>query len=152
MRFKPNFAAVKTRHVTAGADRSRYDDLAILLHWLTVLLVLAQFALSQTWGLAPRPARQVMIAAHMSFGILLAMVLLIRIVWRLVPGRQVRPAWAGPTQWLAVGVHGLLYLLLVAEAVLGFLLRWSGNEAMSFFGHDRPTVRSVVKAGAPLRW
>jgi cytochrome b561 len=31
-------------------------------------------------------------------------------------------------------VHYLLYTLLVAEAVLGFMLRWSGGEAMSFFG------------------
>ncbi|MBP2302119.1 cytochrome b561 [Azospirillum picis] len=30
--------------------------------------------------------------------------------------------------------HYMLYALLAAEACLGFLLRWSGNEAMSFFG------------------
>jgi cytochrome b561 len=31
-------------------------------------------------------------------------------------------------------VHYLLYAMLAAEAVLGFVLRWSGNEAMSLFG------------------
>jgi len=35
-------------------------------------------------------------------------------------------------------VHYLLYVMLAAEAVLGFLLRWSGNEAMSFFGLQIP--------------
>jgi cytochrome b561 len=31
-------------------------------------------------------------------------------------------------------VHYLLYGLLVVQVALGFVLRWSGNEAMSFFG------------------
>jgi cytochrome b561 len=31
-------------------------------------------------------------------------------------------------------VHSLLYVLLAAEAALGFVLRWSGDQAMSFFG------------------
>ena len=31
-------------------------------------------------------------------------------------------------------MHYLLYALLLAEAVLGYVFRWSGNEAMSFFG------------------
>ena len=130
--------AVKALRVAAGDDRTRYDDFAIWLHWLTVFLVLANFALSQTWGFAPKPTRHLMIVAHMSFGILLAATVALRVVWRLVPGHSVRPAWDGPTERLATGVHWLLYLMLVAEAVLGFLLRWSGNEAMSFFGLQIP--------------
>ena len=35
-------------------------------------------------------------------------------------------------------MHYLLYALLVTEAVLGFLSRWVGNEAMSFFGLQIP--------------
>ena len=35
-------------------------------------------------------------------------------------------------------VHYLLYALLATEAVLGFLSRWEGNEAMSFFGVQIP--------------
>lgn len=130
--------AVKALRVAAGDARSRYDDFAITLHWITALLVLAQFVLSQTWGYADRPTRHLMIVAHMSFGILLAATLVVRIAWRLTPGHGVRRAWAGATEWLAVGVHWLLYALLAAEAVLGFLLRWSGKEAMSFFGLQIP--------------
>jgi cytochrome b561 len=65
-----------------------------------------------------------MIVTNMSLGILLATVLVVRIVWRLMPGHGV----ASKT------VHFLLYILLVAQATSGFVLRWSGNEAMSFFG------------------
>ena len=33
----------------------------------------------------------------------------------------------------------MLYAILAAEAVLGFLLRWSGGEAMSLFGLQIPS-------------
>jgi cytochrome b561 len=135
---EPKTTAVKALRVAAGDDRTRYDDFALWLHWLTVVLVLTQFVLSQTWGYAPKPTRHLMIVAHMSFGIALAAVIVVRLAWRLTPGHRVRPASSGPTEWLAAGVHWLLYAMIVAEAVLGFLLRWSGNESMSFFGLQIP--------------
>ena len=85
-------ATLAATRVAAGDDRTRYDDFAIALHWLTVLLVLAQFGLAELWGLAARPTRHVMIVTHTSFGILLTLVLVVRIAWRLTPGHRVRPA------------------------------------------------------------
>jgi len=124
---------VATR-IAAGDDGTNYDPVAIAFHWATALLVLAQFLLSQTWGLFGRPTHHLMVVAHMSFGIILTMVIVARIVWRLIPGHQV-PAivfgWVGVASKL---VHYILYGLLAAEAVLGFVLRWAGGEAMSFFG------------------
>jgi cytochrome b561 len=70
----------------------------------------------------------------MSFGILLAAVLLVRIVWRLTPGHQIQDATTGLAELASKVVHYLLYGLLTAQVVLGFILRWSGNEAISFFG------------------
>ncbi|MDI7046908.1 cytochrome b/b6 domain-containing protein, partial [Escherichia coli] len=92
------------------------------------------FALAHTWGFAPKPERHLMIVAHMSFGILLAAVLAVRIAWRTTPAHQVAPADTELLELLSKGIHYLLYALLVVGAVLGFVLRWSGNEAMSFFG------------------
>jgi len=124
---------VATR-IAAGDDGTNYDPVAIAFHWATALLVLTQFLLSQTWGLFGRPTHHLMVVAHMSFGIILTMVIVARIVWRLIPGHQV-PAivfgWVGVASKL---VHYILYGLLAAEAVLGFVLRWAGGEAMSFFG------------------
>lgn len=108
------------------------------LHWLTALLVLTQFALAELWGFAPRPGRHLMIVAHMSFGILLTLVLILRIGWRFTPGHRVRDAVSGWVVKASKGMQFLLYGLLAAEAVLGFLLRWSGKEAMSFFGLPIP--------------
>jgi cytochrome b561 len=70
----------------------------------------------------------------MSFGILLAVVIAVRIVWRVLPGHRVKDATAGLVELASKTVHYVLYVLLATQAILGFVLRWSGNEAMSFFG------------------
>jgi cytochrome b561 len=120
--------------IAAGDDRTHYDRGAIALHWLTVALVLTQFALGETWSWFERPTRHLMIVAHMSFGIILTAVIVIRLAWRLIPGHQIPPAVSGRVELASKAVHYLLYAMLAAEAVLGFVLRWSGNEEMSFFG------------------
>jgi cytochrome b561 len=134
---------VATR-IAAGDDRSRYDGVAIGLHWLTVVLVLANLALGQTWGWFARPTRHLMVVTHMSFGILLAAIVIARVLWRLVPSHKVAPAGTGPVDRAAGAVHYLLYGLLALEAVLGFVLRWSGGEAMSFFGLQIPSPMAEV--------
>ncbi len=123
-----------TTRVIAGDDGTNYDRVSIALHWATALLVVVQMALAQLWGLWDRPTHHVMVVAHMSLGIVLTAVIVARIVWRLIPGHEVPAADVGWLRVAAKGVHYLLYLLLAAEAVLGFLFRWSGGEEMSFFG------------------
>ncbi|MGG5818895.1 cytochrome b [Falsiroseomonas sp. HW251] len=131
---RPTPQTVAATRIAAGDDRTRYDDVAIALHWATVLLVILLFALSQTWDFAARPTRHLMIVAHMSFGILLALAVVARIAWRLMPGHQRPAALSGWVGIASKAVHWMLYAMLAAEAVLGFVLRWSGAEAMSFFG------------------
>jgi len=120
--------------IAAGDDRTRYDRFAIGLHWITAVLVVLQFGLAETWGWVERPARHVMITAHMSFGILLSVVILVRVAWWLIPGHQVAASDSGAVELASKAVHYLLYILLITEAVLGYVFRWSGNESMSFFG------------------
>jgi cytochrome b561 len=124
--------------VLAGDDGANYDGVAIALHWATAVLVLVQFALSQTWGWFGRPAHQSMVVAHISFGIILTLVIITRIVWRLIPGHQVSAIVSGWVGVASKAVHYTLYALLASEAVLGFTLRWSGGEQMSFFGLSIP--------------
>jgi cytochrome b561 len=138
MTRSPNAGLATATRIAAGDDRTRYDAFAIALHWLTVALVLVQFILSQTWGWFPKPTRQLLIATHMSLGIVLAAVIVIRIVWRLIPGHQMPAAVSGWVELASKAVHYVLYAMLVAEAILGFVLRWSGNESMSFFGLQIP--------------
>ena len=120
--------------VGAAYARTRYDDFSIALHWLTVALVLTLFVLAETWDLAPHRVNELMKAVHMSFGILLTAVLLVRIVWRFIPGHQVRPAAAGLVELAARSVQYLFYGLLVIQVTLGIVVRWTENESLSFFG------------------
>ena len=134
--------------VLAGDDGARYDSVAIALHWATALLVICQFALAELWGFAARPTRHLMITTHMSFGIILTAVIIARIIWRLIPGHQFSSLEAGWVRIASKAVHYLLYVLLACEAVLGFTLRWSGGEAMSFFGLQIPSPLGHWSRGA----
>jgi hypothetical protein len=58
--------------------------------------------------------------------------------WRVVPGHRVQPATTGVVEFAARAVQYFLYALLCVQATLGFVLRWSGNEAMSLFGLQIP--------------
>ncbi len=124
---------VATR-VAAGDDKTNYDNVAISLHWLTALLVVALFALAETWDYFPKPTQEGMQSVHVSLGVLLAAVVIARIIWRLIPGHQ-RPAIVG--EWVKLAskiVHYLLYALLVLQVCLGFVFRWSQGHPVSFFG------------------
>jgi cytochrome b561 len=131
-------AVNEATRVAATATRTRYDATSIALHWITVALVLFNFASAETWGLFGRPTHHALVTLHMSFGIILSVVVVLRIVWRVTPGHQVAPATEGWDEKLSKAVQGLLYLLLIVQAVLGYVARWAGNEAMSFFGLQIP--------------
>jgi cytochrome b561 len=122
--------------IAAGDDRVRYDPLEITLHWATALLVVTMWTLAQTWDYAARGSalREGMQSLHVSFGLLLILVLVARISWRLGPGRRVPPAGTGLLERVAQGLHYLLYALLLAVVCLGVSYRWASHDPLSFFG------------------
>jgi cytochrome b561 len=123
---------------------ARYDSLTIALHWATAALVLLQFALAETWDFFPRPAHHLMIVAHMSFGLILAAVFILRLAWRTRPDRIRFAAEPGLLGRAATGLHHLLYLLLGLEILLGILTRWTDNHPLSFFGLLIPSPFGTV--------
>jgi cytochrome b561 len=133
---------------TAPIDRSdrRYDPVTITLHWLTAALVITLFALAETWGFLPRgtPLRKGAQSLHISLGLLLTVVLVVRLFWRSGRGRRLPPASSGLQHLAAKTAHYALYLLLVAQVVLAFLYRWAQGEPFQFFG-----LFSVPTAFAP---
>lgn len=128
-----------TTRIAAGDSGKNYDSVAITLHWLTAFLVVVQFALGESWGWFARPTRHLMVATHMSLGIILTLVVLARLLWRFVFRNHVASLETGLVRIASTTVHYVFYVLLVVQAVLGFLSRWEGNEAMSFFGLQIPS-------------
>lgn len=126
-------------YATLNAMPARYDSVTIALHWATAVLVLVQFALAETWDFFPRPAHHLMVTLHMSFGCILAAVILLRIGWRQSWGRTLALAGHGWLDRAAKAVHLVLYVLVTAEVLLGFLTRWTDNRTLSFFGLAIPS-------------
>lgn len=120
--------------VAAPAAAIRYDRTTITLHWLTALLVLVLFTLAMLWDFVPHDVRKQMESLHISLGIVLAVVLVLRLAWRATRGRRLPMAVAGWQGWAARATHYLLYLLLAVQVVLGLGWRWAQAEAFQFFG------------------
>jgi cytochrome b561 len=120
--------------IAAGDDGTHYDRVAIALHWATAALVLVQLALAKTWDWLPRAERHTMESVHISLGVLLTAVIFARIAWRLIPGHQMPSLNIGWVRLASKGVHYLLYLMLLAQAGLGFGFRWAQGHAVEFFG------------------
>ena len=135
---QPETAFDTVTRIAAGDDKTRYDNVSIALHWTTAALVLIQFVLAQTWGWFGRPTHHSMVVLHMSFGVVLTVVVVGRLIWRLVPGHALEPLALGWMETASRAVHWLLYALLFAEIVLGFITRWA-EAPMAFFGLEIPS-------------
>lgn len=129
-----NMMQRQTAAEAVPASIARYDHVTIALHWATAGLVMAQFLLAEFWDFFPRPAHHLMIVTHMSFGLILTGVFALRLAWRWTFGRHLPPAGLGPLDRVAKAMHHALYTLLAAEIPLGFITRWTDNQALSFFG------------------
>ena len=135
--------------IAAGDDKTNYDNVAISLHWLTAFLVVTQFALAETWDWAGRDTREAMQSIHVSLGILLAIVVIARLIWRWTPGHERSSLVGGWVKLASEGVHYILYALLVAQAALGFVIGWSAGHAIHFFGIAIPGPMGALSK--PLR-
>jgi len=100
----------------------RYDPVAKSLHWLVFALVCVQFGIAWTMPAIRRgvlPGR--LINLHLSFGVLIMAVVVIRVLWRrahpVAVAVESYPPWE---QRLARGTHLLLYSLLLILPILGW--------------------------------
>jgi cytochrome b561 len=120
----------------------RYNNGAVIIHWLTVVLLLAQIYVGFTFHDLPRgPARGEWFTWHKTLGALILALSLFRLVWRLMhkppPFPTDLPDWQ---RHAAVWNHRAFYVLLIALPLTG-LAAISG-------GADEATTRLV--GGIPL--
>tara|TARA_R110002167_G_scaffold92535_2_gene248488 strand:+ start:2368 stop:2961 length:594 start_codon:yes stop_codon:yes gene_type:complete len=115
---------------------SRYGWLSIALHWGMALIVIGMFAL----GIWMRelsyydPWYKDAPAIHKSFGILLFLMLVVRIVWRNI---NIRPTddpalkpWERTTAHLThIALYGLMFALMIA----GYLISTADGRAIEVF-------------------
>jgi len=113
-----------------------YGAVARTLHWLVVALLIAQFTLG--WMGADLPIslrRLVLLSRHKSLGATIFMVVILRLCWRLYSPPPALPA--DIPRWqrgAAHASHWLMYALLLAMPVVGWLSSSASNLTVSWWG------------------
>lgn len=117
-------------------DGSRFGAVSQALHWAVVALMVAIFwvAISMD-GLPLGPELFRLVNLHKSLGLTILVIMLIRLVWRHVspppPLPEAMPGWERRAAHLS---HGLFYVLLIAQPLIGVLHSWSSNFPVVVYG------------------
>ena len=108
---------------------------AKLFHWLVAGLVLTEFALgwiATSWRLSP--AKLNLFVWHKSTGMLVLALVLLRLLWRIVNPIPLLPSdiplWE---RAVARTSHTLLYTLMIAMPLVGWIINSAANIPFSVF-------------------
>jgi cytochrome b561 len=127
---------------------STYGAVAKILHWASVLLVLAGWAIGTLGDALPRDARASALYVHILAGLLVLVVLALRLVWRQVDTPPT-PETAPPGTWalkLASLIHEALYILLLLVPLTGILVQFLRGDPLPI-----PGVGDVASPWLPNR-
>lgn len=114
-----------------------YGPAAQVAHWLSVLLVGIAWVLGTIGEDLPRgSARHLGEIIHVYAGELIAILLIVRVCWRLIdPPPPPEPTPLGRVGDLASKiVHFALYALLAAVVALGVMTQFADGDALSLLG------------------
>jgi cytochrome b561 len=129
-----------------------YTGTAKVLHWTILVLLIVQFIVGWTMpGMGRNTQPETLINLHFSVGILILSVAIVRLGWRLTHPEP--PPLAGMPFWQVQSariVHWLLYLLLFAVPILGWMAAsWRGFPVI-MFGLELPKLVATRAPG--WRW
>jgi len=114
----------------------RYSTPAIVLHWLAALLIFVAFPLGVYMHELPlSPGKLKLYSYHKWIGITLLMLAALRVTWRLTHTPPPLPAdMAAWQRQASQAVHGLLYVLMIAIPLSGWLMSSAKGFPTVWFG------------------
>ena len=112
-----------------------YDPVARALHWLTVLLIAAEYTVGLTMPGIHRNTRvSTLIAIHLALGSGILLLIVLRIAWRSrhrPPPPPPLPRWQ---RYVAAGTHAALYAALVLTPLTGWATASAHGWPVRAFG------------------
>ena len=139
------------------APIDRYDSVAMTLHWLIALLILLDFALSQSFSrFNPGDALYFTdaYALHMAVGLCILLLTVARIGWRVTHRRPSLPDMGRLLRLLARASHLFLYVFMLAAPASGWLvlsLRQQRTSVFGLFSWVWPTLPAIATMPRPER-
>ena len=113
-----------------------YGTVAKAFHWLLFLMLAVSIVMGNLLAAMPRGAEKLQAAGmHKSFGAVLLVLILMRLLWRLTneTPRVPEGTTAGQAN-LAKGMHWVLYILMFAQPLSGIIMSQASGVPVGFFG------------------
>lgn len=98
----------------------RYTRVAIWLHWLMAGLLVGLIFVGWNMGEAPREVRFQLYQMHKTFGIVVLLLTLARVLWRLMNPPPPKVAMPGWQKAVSSATHVLFYLLMIGLPLSGW--------------------------------
>ena len=132
-------------------EGKHYHPLQIGVHWLTLLLLIAVYALIELRDIYPKGSagHELMKTWHFMLGMAVLAVVLVRLPLRLA--LQAPPISPAPPAWqeqLAHAMHWALYGFLIVMPLLGWLTLSAKGQPIPFFGLELPALIGPDRATA----
>ncbi len=127
-------------------SQQRWGNVARLLHWGIALLIIGLVTVGLIMQELPNsPFKLKVYGWHKSIGLTVLVLVVFRLGWRLIDSRPPYPAslprWQ---QTLSSLAHGLMYVLMLAMPLSGWLYNSASNFPLRWFG-----LFSVPSLAAP---
>ena len=122
--------------MTYGTQPGGYPSTSKWLHWLIAACVLTTLPVALAMVRVDKgPTQDLLYNLHKSLGILILVLMVLRLINRLVAGAPAPDPTLEPWQrTLSSAVHGLLYVLLLAMPVVGYVANSAYGAPTPFFG------------------
>ncbi len=115
-------------------DRPQYGATAKILHWLVLALLLVQYLIGWLMPDIHRDTKPgAAMAFHVSFGILILILMVLRFAWRLAHPVAPEISLTRRQRLGSEAVHWLLYALVLTTTVTGWLFASFRGWSLSFF-------------------
>jgi len=127
-----------------------YGSFSKALHWLMALFIVVLLGVGMYMADLPKddPSRLQLFTMHKSFGSLVMMLAVVRIIWlRISPAPALPAVFTDKEKKVVSGIKGVLYLLMLLIPISGYVLSSAGGHATAFFGlFDLPMLIGENKA------